>query len=145
MKNSILKHLFTFLTIIICSCKGDPSSSTTYIYKNNSGEDILLDEMYSSTLRDSIIIKNNEVYKKIKSYEGGGPNYEEEAPIYTFAFDSIDVIYNHVKHKLYHINDTSSRNILNTKSYEMHQINEGNYEMYYTFTEQDYLDADSIK
>ncbi len=135
MKNKFKTYFIISFILIVTSCEVDKSVTTIYYFQNKSGSDIKAVQI-SLPFQDTISIADNETYsKKVTGDYVDGP----------FYCDSIDIIFNHIKHKMYHYGDTSSRNILEQKNYTKHQIDDNSYEMYYTFTEQDYLDADSIK
>jgi hypothetical protein len=137
-----MKTMCFFILFLLLSCGTDQGSADTYTYsiKNESGVDI---KIIGYIPFDTFIIKIKNEQQYTQVYEDGIPprgyhfKYLFGSSNGKHAADSIKIVYNNVKFKVFDFDNLSSeRNPLGPNH------NNGGFEAIYTITQQDYDNAE---
>jgi hypothetical protein len=154
-----MKKLSFIFLVLVLSCKYEESTNTKSFIANNTSHSIIIAPYYQGGVvkSDSISINSNQQYMILdKNNKGKGTGFSYSS--YIAIYDSIQIIFdNSVKSTHYSyasntlgtnpkaITYDSSRSIYNEANYVRNIIMESkrsiSNEYTFTFTEQDYLDA----
>ncbi len=128
-----MKNISIFLLLFICFSCTEPypeSITTEFTITNNSGVNVSL--VLYQVPNDTIEISTDGVYSN--KFHGRGIAIP-------FSCDSLGVIFNSKKKKVFKWLDSSTRNPLLLESYTKTEINKYHYIFEYVFIEQDYLNV----
>lgn len=126
------KIIFSLSVVFLLSCtERRPEFLYEYVLNNQSGVDMNM--ILYRTKNDTINIANGKEYRFEFSMEHG------YGDISSLSCDSLGLIFNNNKKKIYKYSDKSNRNPLLSKSFVITEVNEYHYLFRYTFTEEDYM------
>ena len=138
------KIIFSLSVVFLFSCTEPQPEDKLYEYvlNNKSGVDMNM-ILYRSwnmvlyqTKNETISIVNDKEYRIEFKVDNYNHNYGD---LSLLSCDSLGLIFNNNKKKIYKYSDKSNRNPLLSKSFVITEVNEYHYLFRYTFTEEDYM------
>ena len=136
-----IKVSIFILIALLCSCIDKKQNITEfeYSYKNNSGHKIFLTKFSLGNVYDNDTLLMNNSFTHNFFFEGS--QKIDFFIDYTYPFDSVYIDFDHIKYRVDKKNfPNKERSLYNVDTYEF----KGGNIYQYVFTEQDYVDADSI-
>lgn len=128
--------IFSLSVVFLFSCTEPQPEHKLYEYILNNKSGVDMNMILYKTKNETIDIANNKEYIFEFEIDNYNHNYGD---LSLLRCDSLGLIFNNDKKKIYKYSDKSNRNPLLSKSFVITEVNEYHYLFRYTFTEEDYM------